>query len=166
MNVCVHICTRGMCSGNSCTTCEHLQEHWTLDVHKVTHRFFSSVYQQFIAWQNAKAQSKQGELKSGVHAVGNLVTSPMEIQVENKLREELGGTQQVTKDHPTNPRVQGDVGFYLSPPSSCCCHIENGYRQMKPSLNPHKNQEEIHLSASEVLAWKIYVIMPGQYCFL
>lgn len=79
-----------MCSGNSRTTCEHPEEHWTLDVHKVTHRFFSSVYQQFIAWQNAKAPSKQGELKSGVHAVGHLVTSPMEIQVgveeENKLR--------------------------------------------------------------------------------
>lgn len=80
-----------MCSGNWCTTCEHLEEHCTLDVHKVTHRFLSSVYQQFIAWQNAKAQSKQGKLKSGVHTVGNLVTSLIEVQVENKLREELGG---------------------------------------------------------------------------
>lgn len=43
---------------------------------------------------------------------------------------------------------------FISPghTTSCGCHTENGYRQMRPSLNPYKAQEGIHLSASGVLA--------------
>lgn len=47
--------------------------------------------------EDVKAQSNQEKLKSGVNNVGNLVTSPLEIQVGveegNQVGKEMGGAQ-------------------------------------------------------------------------